>query len=353
MRSTQGRSHGGSQRSRVGSQIGSQGSSPDGTPGRSRIRSLAVAGLVGVVLATLASCSSLGSGDASTAADGGGDAAHPGAPTRDLDTAEGGGGAESQRPPGAQEDSAGQGANRPGVQARAVIRTGEVALVTRTMNQARTEIDALLGRHGGYLASEDTTNDRSGAPERSVLVMRVPEPAFDAVMDELVEIGRTERADRSAEDVTTQVIDVDTRVATQEASLARLQRFLRRAVNVDDMIRLESEIATRQAALESLKAQQKYLSDQTAYSTVTARLRTPAAPPPEAPEDDAGFLAGLADGWSALKSVLVGAATVTGAVLPFAVTLALLGVPAWLLLVRLAARRRRHPVLPPVAPDPT
>jgi hypothetical protein len=238
------------------------------------------------------------------------------------------------------KDAGSGSANRPALQTRAVIRTGEVALVTKEMNRARTEIDDLLGRHGGYLASEDTTNDRSGKPEHSVLVLRVPEPAFDTVMAELTSIGKTEHADRSSEDVTTEVIDVNTRVATQEASIARLQRFLRQAQNVDDMIRIESEIANRQAALESLKAQQKYLDDQTAMSTITLRLRTPEAPPPPDVRH-AGFLVGLENGWSALKAVLVGAATVTGALLPFAATVAILGVPIWLL-VRAAARRRHH-----------
>lgn len=65
-------------------------------------------------------------------------------------------------------------ANRPFVQTRAVIRTGEIYLVTREMNRARDEIDRLLARHGGYLATEDTVNDRDGRPERSALVLRVP-----------------------------------------------------------------------------------------------------------------------------------------------------------------------------------
>jgi hypothetical protein len=241
-------------------------------------------------------------------------------------------------------------ANRPAVQTRAVIRRGEVALVTQEVNRARTEIDDLLASLGGYLASEDTFNDRSGRPERSVLVMRVPEPAFDEAMRALAGIGRTERTDRRSKDVTTEVIDVDTRVATQEASLARLQRFLRKATDVDDMIRLESEIATRQATLESLVAQQKYLSDQTSMSTITVRLRTPASPPPQEPAQEAGFVVGLANGWAALKTVLVAGATVAGVLLPFLVALALLGVPLWLL-VRTVARRR-GPVAPAVPPAP-
>ena len=237
------------------------------------------------------------------------------------------------------------------VQTRAVIRKGDVSLVTKEMNHARTQIDDLLAQRGGYVASEDTVNDRVGRPEHSLLVLRVPEPAFDDTMTALTHIGRTERADRSSEDVTTQVIDVNARVATQEASIARLRQFLRQAGTVDDMIRIESEIASREADLESLKAQQKYLTDQASMSTITVRLRTPATPPPPRPAGNrTGFLAGLEDGWHALAHILVGLATVAGALLPFVVVFALLGVPAWLLL-RLA-NRRRHAVTPPATPDP-
>lgn len=298
--------------------------------------------LLGLLAALVAGCSGgIGGSDSETSdAMGGVAAERPAAAGDDAGVASGSAGA----PP--REDGT---ANRPFVQTRAVIRTGEISLVTKEMNRARDDIDRLLGAHGGYLASEDTFNDRDGRPERSVLVLRVPEPSFATVMDELARIGRTERADRSSEDVTTKVIDVDTRVATQEASLDRLQRFLRQATSVEDMIRIESEIATRQAALESLKAQQKYLTDQTSLSTVTVRLRTPAAPPPPPPAQEAGFLVGLAEGWAALRAVLVGAATVAGAALPFLVTLALLVVPLWVL-VR-ASRRRRPAPQAPAAPD--
>ena len=300
--------------------------------------------LAGAALAllTLSACSSGGfGGDAESAAsdyDAGGGVVSE-------DSAARGGAPESA--PEVQDGTV----NRTTVQTRAVIRRGEISILTKELNRARTEIDDLLASVGGYLASEDTVNDRAGRPELSVLVLRVPEPAFDETMSTLAGIGRTERTDRSSKDVTTEVIDVDTRVATQEASLARLQRLLRQARTVEDMIRIESEIATRQAELESLKAQQKYLSDQTSMSTVTVRLRTPAAPPPPAPKDDSGFLAGLSDGWAALTAVLVGAATVAGALLPFVVTVAVIGVPMWLL-VRALRRRRAEEQLTPPAPTP-
>lgn len=297
------------------------------------IRTSVTGALLAAVLLAAAACSG-----------GGGEASSGGA--ADVASA-------AREAPVAEIDSDGEersSANRTTVQTRAVIRKGEVALVSKDIAAARERIGDLLARHGGYLAAEQSSNDRSGRPEHARLVLRVPEPSFDTVMDALGDIGRAEHAERSSEDVTTEVIDVDSRVATQRASLARLQRFLGRTTEVEDMIRLESEIATRQAALESLLAQQAYLADQTAMSSITVRLRTPAtAPPQRGALEDAGFLAGLANGWNALKTVLVAGATVVGALVPFAVAFAVVGVPVWLL-VRAAARRRR-PSAPPVAPD--
>jgi Domain of unknown function (DUF4349) len=279
---------------------------------------------------------------ACTSSGGDGEAASGGAALeRSVDDRSAAGGSESGR------TRTSDTANRTAVQTRAVIRRGSIVVVTKNMTRARAEVDALVARHGGHLADEDTSNDHAGRPDRSTLVLRVPEQAFDEAMDQLGRLGRTVRADRSSEDVTTEVIDVDTRVATAEASLDRLQRFLGQAVDVEDMIRLESEIAKRQADLESLQAQQSYLRDQTALATITLELHTADAAP-SVLDDDAGFLAGLSDGWVALKAVLVGLATVAGAVLPFAVTVALVGVPA-LVLVRTARRRRRPSAAPPTA----
>ena len=244
--------------------------------------------------------------------------------------------------------SALDGANRTLVQTRSVIKTGEIATTSKDLDEVRQEVDQLLFGFGGQLAGEQTSHDDDGRIERSTLILRVPVAKFDAAMDALEKLGRMKTSDSASKDVTTEVIDVNERVETTQESLDRQQGFLRTSQNIDDLIRFENEITSREAELQSLTAQQAYLNDQTSMSTITLYLSTPKTyvEPPSALED-AGFLAGLKSGWNALKVFAVATLTVVGAVLPSAVAGTLVGVPTWLLV---RTMRRRNKVPPPVAP---
>jgi hypothetical protein len=240
--------------------------------------------------------------------------------------------------PASAPDSAGTA-----VRTASVIRTGEIAVTGTDLGRLRTEVTDLLAAIGGALDNEQTSNDRRGEITESTLVLRVPAARFDAAKHALEKLGRLTFSHESAKDVTTEVIDTDERAQTLQNSLDRLQRFQRSATDVADLLRYEDQITRRQSELQSTKAQQAYLADQTSMSTITLHLSTPDHPVREPGAlDDAGFLSGLRGGWEALQGVVVVALTVAGALLPFLVAFAVVGYPAWLLL-RALLRRRRTP----------
>jgi hypothetical protein len=105
-------------------------------------------------------------------------------------------------------------------------------------------------------------------------------------------------------------------------------------------VRIEGELTSREADLESLEQRQQALAGQVAMSTVTIRVSRTNAVPAKAQEESSGFLAGLSDGWGAFLDAGAGTLRVLGAVLPF---LVVLGVPA--VLVIRWWRRRRTPVV--------
>jgi len=226
----------------------------------------------------------------------------------------------------------------------AVIRTGSLALRTPDILRAQNAISGLLNALDGYLASENTQAGTDGSVRSATLVLKVPSTSFDVAMSRLSEVGDVQSRTQSAEDVTRQVADVDSRVASARAALARIRLLLDRANSLGTVIRLESVLSNRQAELESLLAQQKILAAQTQMSTIDVSLTVPrpeAAPEPPK-EDDRGFVAGLKKGWDAFSTMVLGVATATGALLPFAVLLVLVGVPAWLLVRRLRSQPRQE-----------
>ncbi|WP_395658533.1 DUF4349 domain-containing protein [Nocardioides sp.] len=241
------------------------------------------------------------------------------------------------------DDASGKNRVQPGddVLARAVIRKGNVALRADDVGKAQFDVQKVVDRFAGQVTEEKTTTDDDGHPAYTRMVLRIPTEQFGQAMDALKGVGTAEleSATSSEDDVTTQLIDTQTRLAAQKRSIARITVLFDRAQSIRDVMAIEAELSRRQADLDSLERQAAYLRGQTSLSTITVSIdEIPAKPAPKEEKDESGFLAGLSAGWGALAAFAVALATAFGALLPWLVVLLVLGLPAYLV-VR-AVRRR-------------
>ncbi|MFZ4296451.1 DUF4349 domain-containing protein [Streptomyces cinereoruber] len=224
-----------------------------------------------------------------------------------------------------------------------VIRTAslsvEVADAAKALATARTvAVDA-----GGRVENESTerVDDTSLA---SRIVLRVPQGKYDSVLAELTGTGKLLNRKADAQDVTDQVVDVQSRIATQRASVARVRELMDRADKLSDVVTLEAELSRRQADLEALLAQQSSLKDRTSLATITLQLteKRKEEPKDEEPKEEGrpGFLDALSGGWNALVGVAAWVLVVLAALAPW-LAVGLLAFLLWSRLVRprLAARR--------------
>jgi hypothetical protein len=141
----------------------------------------------------------------------------------------------------------------------------------------------------------------------------------------------------STQDVTQQVIDVQSRLKTQQASVDRVRALLAQATTIAQIVSIESELTQREADLESMEAQLRGLADLTSLSTITVTLLGPDAKVvPKPKPKSGGFFGGLKAGWHTFLDSLKVLLTVIGAILPFAIVI---GVPVWA--VVWFTRRRR------------
>jgi hypothetical protein len=234
-----------------------------------------------------------------------------------------------------------------------IIRTASLTVQVKDVPKALEEARAAAEGAGGYVGRESTSRDIEGG-ERTQLVLRVPADAYEEVLDGLEGAGRLLERTAKAEDVTDQVVDVESRIRTQRASVARIRELMEQATKLSDVVELEGELSVRQADLEALLARQASLKDRTSLATITLSL-TERPVERAAEDDDPGFGDALSGGWEAFLTTLRWIALVLGAVLPFAVALALL-VLLWLRVVRPRLPRRpsgRTPAMTTLGPLPT
>ncbi|MFC8131693.1 DUF4349 domain-containing protein [Streptomyces sp. NPDC057302] len=226
-----------------------------------------------------------------------------------------------------------------------IILTATLTVRVKDVPKALDEARAAATDAGGVVGDETTDRDDRGH-ERSRIVLRVPQDRYDEVLTSIEGTGKLIERKAKAQDVTDQVVDVESRVKSQRASVARVRELMDKATKLSDVVTLEGELSGRQSELEALLAQQSSLKDRTSMSTITLSLSETAVQKAAAQDDDPTFVDALSGGWHAFVTMLRWLAVVIGAVLPFAAVAALL----FLLWQRLV--RPRLPRRPAVAAAP-
>lgn len=234
------------------------------------------------------------------------------------------------------------------VDQRSIIYTGSITVRVGNVNEAAARTVGIASGAGGFIGGDNRNSDNGGA--NATLTLRVPADKFSSVVDQVAKLGKDgkeESREINTQDVTEETVDLDARIAVQQARVDSGRRLLAQAKSLNDLVMLEREVATRESDLASLQAKKRRLADLTALSTITVVLLSPAAQ--VGPDDDSapGFLAGLRGGWQALTASLGVLVTVLGALLPW---LIVLGVPVWLAIWVFRRNRRRRP--PVITPQP-
>ena len=201
---------------------------------------------------------------------------------------------------------------------------------------------------GGYTAGEQAQLSPSRRQRQTVsMTLKVPRPGYGAALSQLARLGRETLLQQQSTDVTQQVADVASRVTSQQDAIAQLRALLKRAGTVSGLLQVQQQISDDESSLEALQAQQRALARETSYATISLLL---VGPKPHAAvhhrhhaSHRGGFLGGLTSGWRGLGHATTWLLTALGAVLPFAVAVAVLGGAGFLLWRRLARRRAGGP----------
>lgn len=220
--------------------------------------------------------------------------------------------------------------------ARAIIYTGRIAVQVTDVDQAAADAAAVATRYGGYLSAEHRSSAANDEAHASIQ-LRVASEHFPEALAALAALGEELYRDISSEDVTEEVVDLQTRLDGARASVERTRELMERAESIEDIVAVEGELTKREQELAALQARQRELTDQTALSTITVELVEQQESLAPSEPRDLGFVVGLRSGWRLFTNSMTVLVTLFGLALPWTVAG---GVPA-IATIWWVRRRRR------------
>jgi len=224
---------------------------------------------------------------------------------------------------------------RTGVTARiaagsAIVYTSQLTVRVTKVTDAATEARQIVETVGGYVAN-GTTSSVTGAD--AGLEVKIPVAVYPATLSRLAALGTQLSLQQQAQDVTEQVADVNSQVTSDQDAIVQLRALLSHAGSVGDLLTVQNQINSEESDLESIQAQQRALSAQTSYATVTMTIVGPKAKPAvvkhRKPAHPPSLAGGLAAGWRALRITVDWTLAFLGAVGPFAAIAALVAFAAY------------------------
>jgi negative regulator of sigma E activity len=153
-----------------------------------------------------------------------------------------------------------------------IIRTAQLSLITKEFDKARANLEAILKRHRGYVG-ELKAGGSTGSGRTLTATLRVPADQLDATLTEVKVLGRVESESQGGQDVTSQYVDLQARLANARNTEQRLTDLLRnRTGKLSDVLEVEQELDRVRGEIEQMEAERKNMSHQVSYATLNATI---------------------------------------------------------------------------------
>lgn len=162
-----------------------------------------------------------------------------------------------------------------------IVKRGDIKLLVKDTDVALDGVTQIVGDTQGYIVSSRVWyQDYYGTNYKyATLTMGVPVDEFETALRRLRGLAkRVLDENASGEDVTDQYVDLQSQLTNLEATRDRIKSFLDQAKTVDEALRINQQLADVEAQIEQIKGKMNYLSNRSAFSTLTVNIE-PDLPP--------------------------------------------------------------------------
>jgi hypothetical protein len=157
-----------------------------------------------------------------------------------------------------------------------IVRDGRIGIVVDdgAFGDSVGELTFIAERHGGFVLSSSTSNERSGT-----FVLRIPERQFDQARNDIRDLATRVRFEEvRGDDVTAEFIDFQARLRILQTRRELLFDLFQQSDTTDEILRMSSQLDDVTLRIEQIQGQLRFLKDQVAESTLRVSIQERNAP---------------------------------------------------------------------------
>jgi Domain of unknown function (DUF4349) len=157
-----------------------------------------------------------------------------------------------------------------------IVRDGRIGIVVDDgeFGASVGELTFIAERHGGFVLSSSTSNERSGT-----FVLRIPERQFDQARNDIRGLAARVRFEEvRGDDVTAEFVDFQARLRILQTRRELLFDLFQQADTTDEILRMSSQLDDVTLRIEEIQGQLRFLRDQVAESTLRVSIQERNAP---------------------------------------------------------------------------
>lgn len=222
--------------------------------------------------------------------------------------------AEMESPQNEEAPVSPQAGEAPTEISRQIIYTAAYRIQVDDLEKSTERVKALVSQYKGY-TTEVSQNE--GSYERTTrMTIRVPADQLEPCLNDIGQDAvYTNYRNLTAQDVTEEFVDIETRLATKKEVRDRYVDILRnKAKTVEEVLNAEEKIRVLQEEIEAQEGRLRYLRSQVSMSTINLEMYQRIAYRPEPGTYQTSFWTrmgnSLANGWELIQDLFLGLVTI-------------------------------------------
>ncbi len=155
-----------------------------------------------------------------------------------------------------------------------IIKTGYAStdVSTNKFQSVINDVEGLVKFYDGYISNTYLSTNYQGLKSYSI-TSNIPSDNFDNFINDIESISEFTNINLNANDVTTYVLDIDSRLNSLYEEKYALESIREEATTTADKLQVQSQLRYINQDIEMLEAQKEYYEKATSYSSLSLEIR--------------------------------------------------------------------------------